>query len=57
MMRRRTILKNIVMARIEEIRLQMRKPRLVDLLIFFKGKDKEFAAKKMRQLYAGPGED
>jgi len=48
MMRRRTILKNIVMARIEEIRLQMRKPRLVDLLIFFKGKSKEFAAKKMR---------
>lgn len=52
MVRRRTILKNVVFARIEQIRLIKRKPKLKDLLEFFRGKDKEFAAKKLRQLYS-----
>lgn len=56
-MRRRNILKNIVFTRIGEIRIQKMKPKLTDLLIFFRGKDKDYAGRKLRQLYANQSGD
>jgi|APSaa5957512535_1039671.scaffolds.fasta_scaffold115549_1 hypothetical protein len=52
--KRKNLLKNAVFVRIMEIRDQKRKPKLGDLLAFFKkgGQNKEQILKKLERLYS-----
>jgi CRP-like cAMP-binding protein len=51
-----TIVKNVVMNIILEVKVEKAKPKLQDILRIFKGKDKQFVANKLRLIYSKPEE-